>query len=90
MSAKEAAMTSSMKWRMGTWSALLVSLSMHVGLASAQDTSAVRVTTPLMEGWRFIQSDTLSDEEALASDGGGWQTIPGTPRTPRVWRRRIT
>jgi beta-galactosidase len=43
--------------------------------------SEVRTTQQLMDGWRFIKDDRLSDEDALASAGESWQTV----RLPHTW-----
>jgi beta-galactosidase len=48
---------------------------------SPADTTEVRTTQQLMDSWRFIKDDGLSDEEALASAGENWQTI----RLPHTW-----
>lgn len=41
---------------------------------------SLRTTTPLMAGWRFVQDDALTDEQALANDGAAWEqvTLPHT------------
>lgn len=40
----------------------------------------LRTTRPLMEGWRFVKDDDLTDEAALAATGADWQpvTLPHT------------
>src|SRR5690606_26204982 len=44
-------------------------------------TEEIRSTTPLMENWRFIQDDNLTDEEALASNAAHWEEIS----LPHTW-----
>lgn len=45
------------------------------------DTSELRIIQPLMENWRFVQDDNLSDKEALESTGERWQTV----NLPHTW-----
>lgn len=42
---------------------------------------AVRDSKPLTAGWRFIQDDDLTDEQALASDAASWQSVS----LPHTW-----
>ena len=44
-------------------------------------TQELRTTTSLMENWKFIQDDNLTDEEALAANGAQWATIS----LPHTW-----
>lgn len=53
------------------------------GVSNAQDvdTAALRTVQPLMEGWRFVQDDQLTDEAALAATAADWQTVD----LPHTW-----
>ena len=53
------------------------------GIANAQevDTAALRTVQPLMEDWRFVQDDELTDEAALAATTEDWQTV----NLPHTW-----
>lgn len=51
------------------------------GDASSVTTTQVRTTTPLMENWKFVQDDDLTDDAALASTGADWQTVS----LPHTW-----
>lgn len=45
---------------------------------------AVRRATPLVQHWRFVQDDTLTDAAALASQAGDWQSVT----LPHTWNMR--
>lgn len=49
--------------------------------APATTAAPLRTVTPLMQGWRFVQDDALSDAQALASDATNW----GTVNLPHTW-----
>ncbi|WP_414476075.1 glycoside hydrolase family 2 TIM barrel-domain containing protein [Microvirga sp. M2] len=44
-------------------------------------TLELRTTTPLMQNWSFVQDDSLTDDEALASKAVQWQTV----NLPHTW-----
>lgn len=43
-------------------------------------TAELRTVTPLMQGWKFVQDDVLTDTDAQANDGSSWSgvTLPHT------------
>ena len=43
--------------------------------------SELRRVTPLMQKWRFVPDDLLSDAQALANDGSNWSTVT----LPHTW-----
>ena len=43
--------------------------------------SELRNVTPLMKNWRFVQDDSLTDAQALATDGANWSTVS----LPHTW-----
>src|SRR3982751_1756477 len=49
--------------------------------APVATSTPLRAVTPLMQGWRFVQDDVLTDAQALASDGTNW----GTVNLPHTW-----
>jgi beta-galactosidase len=52
-----------------------------VRITPAANLEAVRTVKPLMEDWRFVQDDTLTDEQALRSDAKTGQTVS----LPHTW-----
>lgn len=52
--------------------------------ARSAATSELRIRTPLMRNWRFIQKDDLSEQEALRSSGAGWRTVT----LPHTWNAK--
>jgi beta-galactosidase len=48
---------------------------------SSVDTKELRTTTSLMQNWKFVQDDTLTDEAALRSTGADWKTVS----LPHTW-----
>jgi beta-galactosidase len=50
-------------------------------ITPATNLQAVRTVKPLMEDWRFVQDDTLTDEQALGSDAKNWATVS----LPHTW-----
>src|SRR5690242_9672605 len=60
---------------------LLLSAVLYSVAAEPTNTKSVRITIPLMENWKFIQDDRLTDEAALASAGADWKTI----QLPHTW-----
>src|SRR3954451_7387858 len=44
-------------------------------------TEELRTTTSLMKNWRFIQDDSLTNSEALASTATNWETV----NLPHTW-----
>jgi beta-galactosidase len=46
--------------------------------------ASLRTSTPMMAGWRFVQDDALTDEQALASDGSAWETVT----LPHTWNAK--
>jgi beta-galactosidase len=59
---------------------------MGAGTAFAQtpDPTEVRRTLPLMENWRIVQDDDLSEEDALDGGGEGWETVD----LPHTWNAK--
>ncbi len=70
-------------------------------LTPSVDAGELRNVTPLVQKWSFVQDDSLSDAQALASDGSNWSTVTlphtwnsndaattaqSTPSTPRYKR----
>jgi beta-galactosidase len=49
--------------------------------AQPADVTAIRSVQPLLEGWKFVQDDTLSDDAALAASGDDWQSVT----LPHTW-----
>lgn len=47
----------------------------------ARSPGELRRVQPLMEGWKFVQDDRLSDAAALAASGDDWQTVS----LPHTW-----
>jgi beta-galactosidase len=47
-----------------------------VRITPAANLEAVRTVKPLMEDWRFVQDDALTDEQALASDANWAKRLP--------------
>jgi len=47
-------------------------------------TAEVRMVDTLSRGWRFLQSDALTDDAALASTGAAWQEVS----LPHTWNAR--
>ncbi len=41
----------------------------------AVNTIELRQTTPLMQDWRFVQDDALTDADALMNDGNSWDNV---------------
>lgn len=41
----------------------------------------LRTTRPLIEGWQFVKDDAMTNAQALASAGDGWQSIT----LPHTW-----
>jgi beta-galactosidase len=76
--------TSGLKWN-GIGLVIILSLFLYGGVsgqgAPGVDTTELRVTEPLMDNWKFVQDDTLSDREALESTGEDWQTVS----LPHTW-----
>jgi beta-galactosidase len=62
-----------------TVASFALALAGTTSLASA----AERLTVPLTGGWRFIQSDTVSDVQAPSFDDKGWATVS----VPHTWNR---
>lgn len=65
---------------------IIMVLMLYAGGAAGQsvttpDTTELRTIEPLLENWRFVQDDTLSDDEALASTGADWAPV----RLPHTW-----
>lgn len=52
-----------------------------VGLSRDPQIQELRATQPLMEGWRFVQDDDLSDDDALAATAGDWEVVT----LPHTW-----
>jgi beta-galactosidase len=48
---------------------------------AAEATTDLRTTRTLNEGWRFVQDDDLTDDEALAASGDDWETVD----LPHTW-----
>jgi beta-galactosidase len=48
------------------------------------DAKDVRTTTPLMDGWRFVLDDALTDDAALGATGEGWEAV----RLPHTWNAK--
>lgn len=48
---------------------------------AALNAAEVRTTTPLLQNWKFVQDDVLSDAAALAASGAAWQTVS----LPHTW-----
>jgi beta-galactosidase len=73
----------------GQWRRVLASMAIgalamaSAGTAFAQtpDPTEVRRTLPLMENWRFVADDDLSEEDALEGGGEGWETVD----LPHTW-----
>ncbi len=66
--------------------AILLALPIYGGVgvaksASSVDTTELRTTTSLMQNWKFVQDDTLTDEAALRSTGADWKTVS----LPHTW-----
>jgi beta-galactosidase len=49
--------------------------------SSSVNTTEVRITIPLLERWKFIQDDNLTDQAALGSSGSDWQQVS----LPHTW-----
>ena len=49
--------------------------------APAATATPLRTVTPLMQGWRFVQDDSLTEAQALASDATNWNTV----NLPHTW-----
>lgn len=60
---------------------VLLSLLTVTATGQTIDTTALRITQPLMENWQFVLDDGLTDEQVLASDGAGWQVV----NLPHTW-----
>jgi beta-galactosidase len=54
---------------------------MSAAAAPAVSSEALRITTPLMKNWKFVQDDSLKTEAALRANGAGWTTI----NLPHTW-----
>jgi beta-galactosidase len=52
-----------------------------LGHAQPSDVPELRVVQPLTAGWKFLQSDTLTDEGALVATAADWQTVS----LPHTW-----
>ncbi|RJG09574.1 glycoside hydrolase family 2 protein, partial [Massilia cavernae] len=66
--------------------ALALSLALPVipcahGANPALNAVEVRTTTPLLQSWKFVQDDALSDDAALVASGAAWQTVS----LPHTW-----
>jgi beta-galactosidase len=61
--------------------ALLLGAALCSLAAEPSNTEALRTTTPLMENWKFIQDDKLTDEAALASTAADWKAV----QLPHTW-----
>ena len=63
--------------------AILAALAISAGVVTGQgvDTTELRTTQPLTDNWRFVQDDSLTDDEALASTAADWQTVS----LPHTW-----
>ncbi|MGR4866076.1 glycoside hydrolase family 2 TIM barrel-domain containing protein [Caulobacter sp. LARHSG274] len=62
-----------------TAASFALALAATAGFASA----AERQVLPLAEGWRFTQSDTVTDARASSFDDKGWATVS----VPHTWNR---
>src|SRR5690606_3360910 len=60
--------------------AVSVSLTQLVR-AQAPEITALRSVQPLLDGWKFVQDDSLSDEVALAASGNDWRSVT----LPHTW-----
>jgi beta-galactosidase len=58
-------------------------LTMALMTSAAYAQGAARVTIPLNDGWRFLQSDTLNGAQATAFDDSQWTTV----EVPHTWNR---
>ena len=77
--------STSKKWVLSAAIALAFAASLPAhGAASAVSAVAVRTTTPLMQNWKFIQDDALTDAAALAASGGAWTTVS----LPHTWNAK--
>jgi beta-galactosidase len=66
--------------------AIAALLAIYAGAAPAQtvEPTDVRLTQSLMENWRFVQDDHLSEEDALAGRGKGWERVS----LPHTWNAK--
>jgi len=62
-------------------SLLLLGTLLCLPAADRANSKALRTTTPLMENWKFIQDDNLTDEAALAATGIDWKIV----QLPHTW-----
>ena len=60
---------------------LFVALSAGAAFGQAVDTEPLRNVQPLMEGWKFVQDDDLSDDEALSTAAEDWESVT----LPHTW-----
>lgn len=61
---------------------LVTFVSMFAGAVAAEPgISPLRDVRNLNEGWRFVQDDNLSPEQALRADGSKWKAV----RLPHTW-----
>lgn len=78
---------SGLKWKgIGLAFILALTLSMYGGVSNGQeapsvDTTELRITEDLVDNWRFVQDDALTDGEALASTADEWETVS----LPHTW-----
>lgn len=59
------------------------SLALALAETSSLCSAAERLTTPLADGWRFIQSDAVSGAEAASFDDRAWASVT----VPHTWNR---
>ncbi len=73
------------KWVLVTLMAIscVVGIPAH-GATPAVNVQPVRATTSMMENWKFIQDDQLTDAAALASSGAAWESV----NLPHTWNSK--
>ena len=54
------------------------------GRADPITQASLRTSTAMMTGWRFVLDDAITDEDALANDGAGWEQVS----LPHTWNAK--